>query len=436
MNYFQDDFTHDDPAQNPFQVPADQGFVDEDFDDVAAPEAQGYLVQAGFLDGIGQFEVIDLGADGVGDILGIDTNGDGIADFSVVRDGDQLVLTADGDFDGTADWQEVVTPVELLERYPLLSDVINSVEGFDLFFDIDHQDTQLPWREIDQDVVDDGFEVSDGVIHGDPFLLEDTWFEQSFNGACLPASVAQIYMEYTGVELTDQEFVNLANAVFQSQEGGWVIGPDGAPGLPPQAAETLLESAGIPASYETGLTLEDLERAVDQGPVMVAVDSGEYWYGESVEDDTMDHAVVVTAVGPLVDEDGNVVLDAGGNTTEVVYLSDTGTGDGNVLPVPVDVFLDAWEDSGFAAVTCDISADDFRAAQEGLVLDADQAAAGGTEIPALAPLDVITPDNQIEETASWMAQHPSWWIVPVRLIVPAAIASLAAVGIAKAAKKN
>lgn len=396
----------DDGWQDPSQVPP--GFDPEDQIKTVGPAEFGAPEDGhttGYLDGFGQFEVVDLDGDGVADRLGIDGDGDGIVDFSIDRSGDLFVISGDSDHDGVPDWQESFTAAELQAQHPELWGIISDTAG--LLGD--------PGRYRSDDSVarpDTGsYTIADGVMYGDPFALGDEWFSQAWNGSCLPASVAQIYMEYTGQSVTDLDFVNLANQVFQEHGGGWIVGEDGVPGLPPAAAADLLQEAGIPATYEEGLTLDDLRAAVEQGPVMVAVDSGEYWTGEPVEDNQMDHAVDVTAVGPLIDASGNLVLDEYGQTIEVVYLSDTGIETGNRLPVPVDVFMDAWKDSGFAAVVCEVSADDFRASH-----------AGGVERPGGVPLD-SGPVDSVKDAASWLAAHPSWWVVPVRLVVPAVAAA-------------
>ncbi|MCL2423458.1 MAG: C39 family peptidase, partial [Micrococcales bacterium] len=181
----------------------------------------------------------------------------------------------------------------------------------------------------------------------------------SFNGSCVPASVAQIYNLYTGQNVSDLDFVELAN---QLDSTGWIVGPDGTPGLPADAAAQLLEAAGIHASTTYG-SMDTLSEALAQGnAVMVAFDSGEVWYGEAVEDNTADHMAVVAAID----------YDAG-----LVYLSDTGSPDGNMEAVPIEIFIDAWEDSGFLMVECTQTVDEYQSAHGITVGAAAEAPAEG-----------------------------------------------------------
>jgi hypothetical protein len=70
------------------------------------------------------------------------------------------------------------------------------------------------------------------------------------------------------------------------------------------------------------------------------VDSGEIWQpgGESVEDDTPDHVLVVAGID---DERG------------VVILSDPGVPNGSQLEVPIEQFEQAWADSGHQMLVAD-----------------------------------------------------------------------------------
>ena len=228
-------------------------------------------------------------------------------------------------------------------------------------------------------------EVVDGQIVGDPFQYSDQWFYQSFNGSCVPASVAQIYNLYTGEDVSDLDFVALANEVAGTHGGyGWIVGPDGAPGLTPSAAVELLEAAGIPATVTYG-SMDDLAQALAQGNgVMVAFDSGEVWYGEEVEDNTADHMAVVAAID----------YEAG-----IVYLSDTGNPDGNMEAVPLEVFVDAWEDSGFVMVECTQSVGEFQAANN--------------ITPAHAAADQAAAHTQTpEDTVVQVTSNP-WAMLPI-----------------------
>ena len=116
-----------------------------------------------------------------------------------------------------------------------------------------------------------------------------------------------------------------------------------------EATLALLEANGIPAELIHG-DMATLEQALEDGKgVMLAVDSGEIWYGEATEDDAADHMLVVTGV----DEEAGMV-----------YLSDPGNPAGDMLSVPIDVFQDAWADSDNAMIVCDEPAPGFGDDQE------------------------------------------------------------------------
>lgn|GEM_PF-1478545 len=304
----------------------------------------------GYLDGVGAFDATDLDQDGDFDYLAIDTDGDGAYDVLILADGDtgNYLIQWDSDNDGTLDQGQMVTGADIAEASPQLWNLIN-----EHYTPLDLPVAPEIWYP----------EVQEGCIVGDPFQYSDEWFEQSFNGSCVPASVAQIYNLYTGGNVSDLDFVELANQLGGAGGStGWIVGPDGAPGLPADAAALMLEAAGIPATTTYG-SMDTLAEALAEGnAVMVAFDSGEVWYGEEVEDNTADHMAVVAAID----------YDAG-----LVYLSDTGNPDGNMEAVPIEVFIDAWEDSNFLMVECTQSVTEFQEANGIAVGSAAEAPADG-----------------------------------------------------------
>ena len=276
--------------------------------------AFGYLLE------VGEFALLDSNADGVAEYIEVDTDGDGLVDVTVEAQGDDTWLVrVDQNQDGQVDSEFTLTSDELATQVPGLWQILAG------------DPAQIATDPATADPgTDDGTawvpEVEDGQIVGDPFAYSDLWFQQAFDGSCLPASVAQIYSLYTGEPVTDLAFVDLAN-----QYGGWIVDEEGTPGMAPETAVALLEAVGIDASLQTS-DLAGLTLALEDGyAVMVAVDSGEIWYGETTEDNAMDHALLVAGIDM---------------ETGTVYLSDTGTDQGNMLAVPLDTFLDSWQDSG------------------------------------------------------------------------------------------
>ncbi|RZU54149.1 hypothetical protein EV385_6088 [Krasilnikovia cinnamomea] len=274
-----------------------------------------------------------------------------------------------------------------------------------------HDDPAVPERpELDFGAVglpDPGW-VTDGRLVGDPTGDAEHWFEQSANGYCVPASIAQIVSEYTGVHNMDESaFVARANAL-----GLFTVGPDGVPSMGVGGAQKLLEDAGVPAGIEAGIGIETLEDYLAQGRrVMLAVDSDEIWYGRE-DEATADHAVVLTGID---------------TARGVAVLSDPGTPDGNMLEVPLTVLADAWEDSGNTALVCDeppggrTPAQPDGAVPVGLPV-ADQAGKPVFGVADDATAALLAPKGQIESVVSWVVDRP-YVLLPVVLAGGALIAT-------------
>ncbi len=344
--------------------------------------------------------VSDENGDRLADTMGVDLDGDGDLELTVTRTADGYHLSVDQDCDGVFETEMDMTREQLLEVDP------GVVEALDLHFGVDVGQT-APEADSSFHPVPESEFVVDGELVGDPVGDAEHWFEQAVNGFCVPASIAQIVSEYTGEHHADeQHFVERANElkVFE-------VGVDGVPGIGVDGALALLEDAGIPASIEFGTGVETLVEYLDEGRrVLLAVDSGEIWTGEATEDNVPDHAIVVTGVD----------VDRG-----TVIVSDPGDPDGNQKEYPVDVFEDAWADSGYAAVVCDVTPEEFAAptaAGEGFE------ASGAVEIPAEGlditggaggtGLDVDAAAEQdgspVEAAVEWAVQNP-WVVIPVLL---------------------
>lgn len=171
-----------------------------------------------------------------------------------------------------------------------------------------------------------------GVLHGSPESVADDWFLQRDQGYCLPASVTQVLSEVTGQDFSDESVVMAA-----VEELGL---PFDASGMSMGDGVTLLDYFGIDAEIESGLTVDDLEGFLDQGrSVILGVDAFNIWEGRDNPvqnpDDTANHALLITGIDA---ENGYVVL------------SDPGNPDGNEDVVPLSDFLEAWSDSGNAAI--------------------------------------------------------------------------------------
>lgn len=372
-------------------------------------------------------------ADGNGDlradVMGIDLDGDGQAEMIVSLTDLGYHVAADVDGDGVFETETAMTREQVLAVDPLV------VEALDMRFgsgaDPGAQDpTQVSPGGLDvdpQDVEpqDVGLDlVADGQLIGDPAGDAEHWFQQSVNGFCVPASVAQIVSEYTGEHHADeQHFVERANElkVFE-------VGPDGVPGVGVEGALALLEDAGIPASIELGTGVETLVEYLDEGRrVVLAIDSGEIWTGETTEDNAPDHAIVVTGVDVA---------------RGVVIVSDPGDPTGNGKEYPIDAFEDAWADSGYAAVVCDVTPEEFRAGAGGVAAETGAevvsvaAGSGSGTAGAAQDLDgtldrgledglaLDRPDDEspVDAAVHWAVQNP-WVVIPVLLGARAVLGS-------------
>lgn len=252
---------------------------------------------------------------------------------------------------------------------------------------------------------------------GDREQFSKHWFNQSTNGHCVPASVAQIVSEYTDLDIGDES----AFVEYALQQGFYPDGDD-TTGMSMESGASLLEAAGVPAHVESG-SIEALASYLDNGyGVMVAVDSGEYWdpLTEQADETTGtdaggDHCVVVSEI------------DAAAG---VVYLSDPGSPDGNQAAVSLDTFLEAWGESQNEMIVCDEPSpgadtvtddDDVQSvADVDPVTDAAHSADAGAvaEITATEVADTRDRDDSsaLQDVVEWVTRQP-WVLLPVLMQV-------------------
>lgn len=342
----------------------------------------------GWLEGWGEVALIDTDGDGQLDVFQVDTNGDGLVDFAMLRSGDSYTLSQDADFDGTQDGTVTMTGEELAHQYPDLWALVG----------VDYETTTANPA---------GPPVDNGQIIGDPWEFSSLWFEQGYNGYCVPSAMQQIYELYTGETLSETSFVELTNDV-----GAWTV-TDGVPGMTPQGMVDVLAAAGIPTETSHGNSLDDLAAALENNqPILIGIDSGEYWGNDQGPDNNAepDHEVIVTGIDP---------------ENDTVILSDTGTPDGNMLAVPTDVFLDAWADSGNEMVTVTMGVQEFQAA--GGTAATEEVTAStvvddtGAPVPAGGPQDLASDDFPLTPT---LTSSASWMLLPVVIGVTAAGAAV------------
>ncbi|MGQ0594131.1 MAG: hypothetical protein ACT4QB_16235 [Gammaproteobacteria bacterium] len=116
--------------------------------------------------------------------------------------------------------------------------------------------------------------------------------------------------------------------------------------MSPLDAGRLLELHGIPCHDQQGATIEQLMAELAQGhKVIVGVDSGEMWgHDDPLEDffgQAADHAIWVTG------------MDMSDPSDPKVIVNDSGDPSGAGKVYDLELFKDAWQDSGFFYVATD-----------------------------------------------------------------------------------
>lgn len=181
-------------------------------------------------------------------------------------------------------------------------------------------------------IYEEGWTVSEFEGVGDP--VEDAHFWQYQEGSSSCAVVAQmgVYESITGVDLTEAEVCDIAEA------NGW-FHPDR--GTYPDDMGKILNHFDIPTDTYYNADLNDIAQALADGnKVIVSLDAREIWEpirdsdGNPLEQSDAGHAVWVTGIDQL--PDGSVKL----------IINDSGTPDGQMKVVDAVDFVNAWDDFG------------------------------------------------------------------------------------------
>jgi hypothetical protein len=308
-----------------FQAPEtyDDGGADTTFDQPATMSVD--------MDGDGQAEttMIDFNSDGVADAFDMVDPNTGAEMISFDTDGDGLVDTIVADYDGDG----------------TLDEGSSDTDGdgqLDTTFDPNTgETTDGPFSEYDDgssyDATgdDDGTDVDDDNIHGDPMAEIPYHQAQAGPNDCLPTSVAMVLTEITGTEVPQGDVVDYANELGLLAENGMSI----------EGGLQLLEHWGVEAEVQTG-TMDDLRTMLDSDtPIIIGLDSDDlYGQGDAPFSDDLvaGHAVVITGID---DEAG------------VVYINDPGFPDGAGVAISIDAFEDAWADSGHSMIVAEAGDD-------------------------------------------------------------------------------
>jgi len=175
----------------------------------------------------------------------------------------------------------------------------------------------------------------DSVI-GDPEEAMGLWEYQGNTNRCAVYSQKFVIEEYTGEEVDIEELVDIAseNGWF-TETGGTTLGD----------MDALLEHYNVPHEATFGNDFNDIVESLNEGhKVIVAVDAEEYWYGENdniyTPGDGPNHAAEV------------IGIDNSDPENPVVILNDSGNPNGCGCEIPVETFMDAWEDGNCYMIEC------------------------------------------------------------------------------------
>ncbi len=167
-------------------------------------------------------------------------------------------------------------------------------------------------------------------IVGDPAGNMENWHWQETGTSCAVASQEFVLEQLTGQEFSEGELRQLA------EENGW-YDPEG--GTTMDDVGNILAHMGLHVEQNMGSTMSDIEQCLASGgQVIVGVDSDELWSGENEEmfgpGMDADHAIQVTGI------------DYSNPAEPMVIINDPGASNGGGAMIPIDEFVDAWEDSG------------------------------------------------------------------------------------------
>lgn len=171
---------------------------------------------------------------------------------------------------------------------------------------------------------------------GDPSGYADFWFLQEWPTSCAVATQTMVLESVTGMGLDEATLADFAASM------GWF---DPEIGTYPMDAGRLLEHHGLETDIYFSADITEIAEALERGDhVLVGVNAQEIWAplrdseGNAVQQASEMHSVWVTG------------LDQSPDGTIHVIVNDPGTPEGQMMPVALEDFVNAWEDTGNHAV--------------------------------------------------------------------------------------
>jgi hypothetical protein len=185
----------------------------------------------------------------------------------------------------------------------------------------------------------ENFHFDHDALTGDPAGDARWWNHQAADDTCAVVAQQGILESLLHHDVSQDEIVRVA------EEHGWYHPGEGTL---LEDMGNVIEAYGIPVERGYEYSISDLYNALHDGhKVMVGLDPNEIWFPQSGPDGlpvdqfgSAGHAVWVTGI--TTDDHGNLC----------VTVNDSGKPDGCHNLVPVDDFLNAWEDyANFAVIT-------------------------------------------------------------------------------------
>ena len=310
-------------------------------------------------------EQLDINGDGTFDIIyqESDTDGDGYIDTAVSAydtDGDgvqdYVEICSDTDSDGVAD---IYAAEQLVDSngdgyvdtyvYSIDEDHDGTFEAVEVY-DLDDESAYVDIENINYDVQNDPYseyyddfenyssENSDpDAVIGDPETSMENWEFQGDTNRCALYSQMFVIEELTGHDIDMEEFADIA------ENNGWFTEEDGTPIYD---IDKMLNYYGVESEMSFDNDISDIQECLaDGGRVVVSVDADEIWTGDNDNifspGEAANHAVEV------------IGIDYSDPDNPMVILNDSGHPDGCGAMIPLDDFVDAWEDGGCQMVACE-----------------------------------------------------------------------------------